>query len=40
MGMRLADVSGGEPAAVARHERLVVDVVVVVHEISLPCVVV
>jgi hypothetical protein len=38
MGMRLANVSSRQPAAITRHQRLIVDVVVVVHEISLPCV--
>jgi|LauGreDrversion2_6_1035139.scaffolds.fasta_scaffold394406_1 hypothetical protein len=37
-GMRLADVSSRQPAAITRHQRLIVDVVVVVHEVSLPCV--
>jgi hypothetical protein len=36
--MRLADVSSRQPAAITRHQRLIVDVVVVVHEVSLPCV--
>eukprot|EP00802_Teleaulax_amphioxeia_P028323 Tamp_29975.p1 GENE.Tamp_29975~~Tamp_29975.p1 ORF type:complete len:152 (+),score=9.84 Tamp_29975:102-557(+) len=36
IGMRLPNIACGQPAAVTRHQSLVEDVVVVVHEIAFP----